>query len=140
MVAQKTWSEFCKDYAQKKGVSYKEAMSECKEPWQKYKAQTQKKGCANHAKCDVKARGVIRLEPVVPKETKKQVKKKVKVIEEAKEAGSYLPLKEFAFVPSDNEGDVEPQQKKKKQRAKKKSTSGSNMEDFIHLETCELHA
>ncbi len=34
-----SWSEYCKQYAQKNGVSYKEAMSECKSGWQQYKAQ-----------------------------------------------------------------------------------------------------
>jgi predicted Holliday junction resolvase-like endonuclease len=34
-----TWTEYCKNYSQSKGVSYKKAMAECKDEWQTYKMQ-----------------------------------------------------------------------------------------------------
>ena len=135
----KTWSQHCKEYSQTNGCSYKEAMSLSKDSWQKYKQQQGMKGggCANHKKCMVKPgtikRQPVRLEPIVQKDTPKEAKQKTKAIKKAKEEGSYLPLKEFAFLDDDggDNEEVVPQPKKKRQ-SQKKSSSKLNMEDTTH--------
>ena len=49
-----TWSKYCKQYSKQNGVSFREAMSECKDSWKEYKAQplpvTKPKSRADKAK------------------------------------------------------------------------------------------
>ena len=49
------WSQYCKTYSEKNGVTYKQAMSDCKDLWKNYKQQQTKKQGRQPA-------GVIRLQ------------------------------------------------------------------------------